>query len=73
MYIKDPFISKYQLLINGRGKRGIRKLKNPEAFVDYSKRIDDGYESLKDYNRTKERKALIVFDRIKVDMELIKN
>ena len=70
MYIKDPFISKYQLLINRKGKRGIRKFKNPEAFINYSKRIDDGYESLKGYNPTKERKVLIVCDGIKADMKV---
>ena len=33
--IKDPFESKYQLLINGREKVGIKTLKNPKAFIDY--------------------------------------
>ena len=36
-YVKDPFKSKYQLLINGKEKVGITKLKNPKAFIDYSK------------------------------------
>ena len=36
LYVKDPFESKYQLLIKGREKAGIRELKNPKAFVDYS-------------------------------------
>ena len=34
LYVKDPFESKYQLLINGREKVGIKKLKNPKAFND---------------------------------------
>ena len=29
LYVKDPLQSKYQLLINGREKVGIKKLKNP--------------------------------------------
>ena len=34
--VKDPFESKYQLLINGREKVGIEKLTNTKAFIDYS-------------------------------------
>ena len=35
LYVKDPLESKYQLLIiNGREKVGIKKLKNPKAFND---------------------------------------
>ena len=33
LYVKDPFESKYQLLIN---EREIKKTKNPKAFIDYS-------------------------------------
>ena len=31
-YVKDPFESKYQILINGREKVGIKNLKNPKAL-----------------------------------------
>ena len=41
---KDPFESKYRLLINGRKKAGITKLKNPKAFIAYSQIIHDVYE-----------------------------
>ena len=34
--VKDPFESKYQLLIYGREKVGIAILKNPKAFIDCS-------------------------------------
>ena len=73
LYLKDPFESKYQLLINGRGKVGIKKLKNPKAFNECSQTIDDVYENLEDYNLTMERKVLIVFDNMIADMEAIKN
>ena len=46
LYVKDPFESKYQLLINGRVKVGIKALKNPKAFIDYSQTIHDLYENL---------------------------
>ena len=36
LYVKDPFKSKYQFLINGREKVGIENLKNSKAFIDYS-------------------------------------
>ena len=44
LYAKDPVESKCQLRINGREKVGIKKLKNPKAFLDYSQAIDDVYE-----------------------------
>ena len=68
-YIKDLFESKYQFLINGREKVGIENLKNPKAFFDYSQTIDDVYENLEEYNPTKKRRVLIVFDNRIADME----
>ena len=61
LYVKDPFESKYQLLINGKKKVGIENLKSPKAFIDYSQTIDDVYE--------KKRRILIVFDDMIADME----
>ena len=52
LYIRDPFQSKYQLLINGREKVGIKNLKNSKAFINYSQKNDDDYENLKDYKPT---------------------
>ena len=57
------------MLINGREKVGIENLKNPKAFIDYSQTIDDVYENLEDYNPTKKRRVLIVFDDMIADME----
>ena len=39
LYGKYPFESKYQLLINKIEKVGIKKLKNPKAFIDYLQTI----------------------------------
>ena len=69
LYIKDLFNSRYQLLINGREKAGIKKLKNPNAFIGYSQTIDDVYEHLENYNPSKEGKLLTVFYDIIADME----
>ena len=73
LYVKDPFESKYQLLINGREKIGVKELKNPKPFIDYSQTIDDVYENLEGYNPLKKTKLSIVFDVMITDMETIKN
>ena len=57
LYVKDPFESKYQLLINGRKKIGIENSKNLKVFADYSQTIHDVYENFEDYNLTKKRSA----------------
>ena len=46
--IKDLLKLKYQLLIDGRGKEEIKKLKNSKAFLDYSHTVDNVYKSLED-------------------------
>ena len=33
LYVKDPFKSKYQLLMKGREKVGIESLKNPKLLI----------------------------------------
>ena len=66
---QDPFESKNQLLINGKEKVGIKKLKNPKAFIDYWQTIDDVQESLAEYNPRKKRKVLIVSDDMIADMK----
>ena len=67
LYVKNPFKSKYQLLINGRKNVGIETLKSPRAFIDYSKIIGDFYENLEDYNPAKKIRVLIVFDDMTAD------
>ena len=68
LYVKDPFKSTCQLLIDEREKEGIKKLKNPKAFVDYSQ-TNNAYENLEDYNPIKRKKVLIVLDDVITDME----
>ena len=55
LYVKDPLESKYQLLSNGREKVGIKNLKSPKAFIDYSQTIDNANENLEDYNPTNKK------------------
>ena len=73
LYVKVPLESKYQLLINGREKVSTENLKNPKVLIDSSRKIDDIYEHLEDYKRTKKRRVLIVFDDMIADMESKKN
>ena len=44
---------------------GTKELKNTKASTDYSQTIHNVYENLEDYNPTKKRKVLIVFDEIR--------
>ena len=57
------------MLINRREKVVTEALKNPKAFTDYSQTIDYVYENLEDYNPTKKRRVLIVFDDMIADRE----
>ena len=57
------------MLINGKEKVGIKKLKTLKAFVDYSQTIDDVYENLEDYNPTKKRIVATVFNDMIADMD----
>ena len=69
LYVKNPFESKYQLLLNGREKVGLENLKNLKEFIDYSQTIDDAYENVEDYSLTKKRTVLKGFDDMIADME----
>ena len=50
----------------------MKKLKNPKAFIDYSKAFDYVYENLEDYNATMKRRVLIVFEFMIADIEYYK-
>ena len=47
----------------------MKNLKHPNAFINCLHTIDDVYENLEDYNPTKKRRILIVFDDMIADME----
>ena len=51
----------------------IKKLKKPKALIDFSQITDVVNERLEDYNPTKKRKVVIVFDDMISDMEANKN
>ena len=62
LYVKDPYESKYQYLINKREGVDINHFDDPKAFIEYSNDIHDVYKNIDDYNPDKENKILIVFD-----------
>ena len=68
LYAKDPYEAKYQYLINIRQKVGIDNFDDSKAFIEYSNDIHDAYKNIDEYNPDKERKILIVFDDMIVDM-----
>ena len=41
---------------------GIRHLNDPNAFIECSNTVHDVYENIDDYNPSRKRKILIVFD-----------
>ena len=67
--VKDPFESKYQLLINGREKVEVKKLKNAKAFSDHPQIIDDCFWKFRRLQSNKEKKILKVFDDMIPDTE----
>ena len=72
LYVLYLYKSKEQLLINEREKVGIKKLKNLKAFINSSETIDNVYGNLEDYNPTKKRRVLVVFDDMNRDMGSVK-
>ena len=68
LYVKDPYESKYQYLINKREGVGINHFNDPKAFIDYSNDMHDVSKNIDEYNPYKEDKILIVFDDMIADM-----
>ena len=68
LYVKDLSEQKYQFLIGKRENAGIKHLNNLKAFIECSNTMDDVYENIDDYNPTRKRKILIVFDDMIADI-----
>ena len=67
LYVKDPYESKYQYLINKKESVGINHFNDPKGFIYYSNDIHV-YKNIDDYNPDKENKILIVLDDMIADM-----
>ena len=68
MYAKDPYETKYQLLINKRESTRLKHFNYSKAFTEYSNDAHGVYQNIDKYNVDKERKMLIVFDDMIADM-----
>ena len=73
MYAKGLEEPKYQLLIKKRENAGIKNLNDLNAFIEYSKTMNDVYRNIDDYNSKRKRKHLIVFDDMIASIMINKN
>ena len=68
MYARDLSEPKYEYLIKKREHAGIKHLNDSNAFIECSNTMDDVYENIHDYNSSRKRKILIVFDDMIADI-----
>ena len=68
LYAKDTDEKKYQYLINKREQAGIKNLNDPHAFIEYSNDMNDVLENINTYNKNRDKKVLIIFDDMIVDI-----
>ena len=68
LHVKDPYEAKYQFLITKRESTGLKHFNDPKVFIEYSNDMQVVYKNIDEYNVDKERKKLIVFDDMIVDM-----
>ena len=62
LYAKDLSESKYEYLIKNRENAGIKHVNDSNAFIEYSNTMDDVNNNIDNYNPSRKRKILIVFD-----------
>ena len=62
LYAKDLSESKYEYLIKNRENAGIKHVNDSNAFIECSNTMDDIYENVNNYNPSRKRKTLIIFD-----------
>ena len=68
LYAKDLSEPEYEFLIKKRKDVGIKYCNDPNAFIECSNSMDDVYEKIDEYNPSKKRKILIVFDDMIADI-----
>ena len=62
LYAKDLSEPKSEFLMKKREDTGIKYCNDPNAFIEFSNRMDDVYQNIDDCNPSRKRKILIVFD-----------
>ena len=73
LYAKDPYETKYQLLIQKCENVGTKRFNDSKAFIEYPNKMDDIYKYSEEYNPNQKRKILIVSDYMTADMLNNKN
>ena len=73
LYAKDLSESKYEILIKNCENVGIKHFNDPDSFIEGSNMMDNIYENINDYNPSRERKILVVFDDMIADIMTSKN
>ena len=73
LYAKDLHEPKYEYLINKREQAGIKNLNDPHAFIEHSDNMNDVLYDINNYNKNRDKKVLIIFDDVIVDIEYNKN
>ena len=73
LHAKDLHEPKYKFLIKICEDAGIKHLHDPKTFIEYSAYMDDVYNNTDDYNPTRNRKNLTVFDDMIADIMTNKN
>ena len=68
LYTKDLNEPKYEFLIKKRENVRIKHCNNPNAFIEYSKTMDNAYKNIDDYRPNRKRKILIVFEDMIADI-----
>ena len=73
LYARDLNEQKYKIQIKKRKDAGIKHLNDLNAFIKCSNTMDDVYENIHDYDSSRKRKILIVFDDMIPDIMTNKN
>ena len=68
LYAKELNEPKFEFLIKKREDVGIKYCNDPYSFIECLNRMNDVYQNIDDYNPSRKRKILIVFDGMITDI-----
>ena len=68
LYARDLDEPKYKILIKKRKDVRIKHLNDPNAFIERSNTMNDVYKNIHDYNPSRKRKILVIFDDMIADV-----
>ena len=68
LYARDLTEPKHECLIKKREDGGIKHVNNPNAFIESLNTTDGFFENIHDYNPSRGKKTLIVFDHMIPDI-----